>query len=237
MSEQAFLSPEALLFADDPGGFVEWLHGQHVNTTAFADDGVTPLWVRAVQRAHLIGFALLHERGIELSDGIPLLKQSEQEALLILLLSQLGAIPTLELALDKGLDPDALLRMATAEVPDLRNKKIDRRPLAAPALHILITGGHVAACAALLKMGASVDLVDSEGNSPLHKALIRPISSKTAVCPMRSLLQQYSPDLSVRNSQGYTAAEYSLAYFQAVMPEAVDSIFLADLLEVTPKTG
>jgi hypothetical protein len=233
MSNNPAQSPEVLLFAEEPTGFVAWLHGARGNANVVSDDGVTPLWVRAVQRAHMIGFALLHDLGVDLATGIPFLKQSGHEALLILLLAQLGALDTLDMALAQGLDPEASMQMATAEVADLRRKTLDRRQVSSPALHILIDSGNVQACEILLNRGASIELTDSEGNVPLHKALVRPIASKSATCTMRSLIQRFRPNLSARNSQGYTPAEYSLAYFQAVMPEAIDSAYLDALIEVT----
>jgi ankyrin repeat protein len=230
----AALTPEALLFSDLPEAFVAWLNSPGADGNVTSDDGETPLWVRAVQRAHTIGFALLHERGINFNIGTPFLKKSGHEALLVLLLSQIGALTTLVRALASGINPNALFSMATAETVDLRSRTVARGHVQSPVLHILVESGNVAACSILLANGAGINVVDSEGNSALHKALVRPIIRKEVGCPMRELLIRYHPDFELLNNQGYTPASYSVAYFTAVMPESVDENFLNSLRAVSP---
>lgn len=231
------MSPETLLFSDTPDGFFAWLESPAGDADALGDDGLTPLWVLAVEKRHTLGLAMLMSKGAHVAENTRFIKDRQLDALLLLLLTQIGHAEMFQAVLEAGISANATARMGPIPVPNFLLARIDQKMVDTPVLQLVVENPDSALVTQLLIHGAMVDATDSEGNTALHIAATRLAMTSDGNFPMIDALLLYGADRTIKNRQGYTASEYLTVYLTQVHPEAMDTPMYTKVKDLITPAG
>lgn len=230
-------SPQALLFADTPDGFLNWIASPDGNANALADDGVTPLTVLAVEQRHTLGLAILLQHGGDLVPHAEMLITRQLDGMALLLLVQIGHVEMFTDLLKNGVDSNLKVKMGPLPVPNFVLRRMDEKMLETPMLHLLVESPDAAFVSAIIEAGADVNAVDSEGNTALHITATKPILGENGTFLNVEALLAKQADKTIKNRQGYTPVEYLNVFFNAVSPEVLDHPSIRKLRDMLTPEG